>query len=334
MKKNTSTVLLLVLFILTISNNNCLSQINLVPNPSFEDTLGSCPAYPSQISKAKHWFRQDGGTPDYFNKCAPSISNISIPTNLLGVQNTIDTSCTGYVGIIPYTSFAVIRECITSQLTNQLNIGMKYFVSLKVSLADEVTLANNKLGALFTTSLFNDTNAFYPINNFAHVFSDSIIINKDDWTQINGSFIADSAYNYIIIGNFFNQNNIDTMHLTSSIPSATSYYYIDDVCVSTDSIFCNNYSYSCTFTSIDNSVNNHPKIYPHPFTNILNISFNNIGEKQITILNLLGNPILQEKRIEKDHILNTEDLKSGVYILRIFDNKTLNEVNHIILKTN
>jgi hypothetical protein len=326
--KTIYTLLLFCFFITGIK-----AQVNLVPNPSFEDTLGSCPAFTSQISKAKNWFRQDGGTPDYFNRCAPNNSNISIPNNLLGMQNTLDTSCTGYVGLIPYTRFVLIREFITAQLTNQLIVGTKYFVSFKVSLADEVTLASSKIGALFTTSLFNDTNTIYPINNFAHIYTDSIIKDKQNWTPINGSFIADSAYKYIILGNFFDQINTDTTHLTASIPSATSYYYIDDVCVSTDSTFCANYQYSCTITQIQNSERELFNIYPNPFSNNLTISFDNQNEKSILIFDVLGNLIFKVRTNQANYVLAGLDLDSGFYILKIFDNKTSLQSNYTILKT-
>ena len=114
----------------------------------------------------------------------------------------------------------------------------------------------------------------------------------------------------------------------------SSYYYIDDVCVSTDSIFCNSYNYSCTVTSNYFPKSEQPKIYPQPFTNILNISFNNIGERRITVFDVLGNIITQVKTYQKEYVLSTESLSSGIYILKLSDNNTSTESNHIIFKPN
>ncbi|MCC6252951.1 MAG: T9SS type A sorting domain-containing protein [Bacteroidia bacterium] len=310
------------------------AQVNLVPNPSFEDTLVTFPSYTFQIKRAKYWQRSGYGTPDYFHRLSPINSNVSIPNNLFGNQNTANPDCEAYVGIIPYLSFGGVREFISAKLINQLVIGTKYFVSFKVSLADTVTLATNKLGILFTTWNYTDTTLMYPIGNFSHIVSDSIISDKNNWVQVNGSFIADSSYSYLTIGNFYNQSNVDTSHLTTSIATSGSYYYIDDVCVSIDSLFCNNYSQNCTITNLNNSSVEKFEFYPNPFSNSIKLFLNNLSLKKITVFDIIGKPIIREEFSENEFTLYTENLTPGVYILRIFDTKTFNESNHIVLKTN
>jgi hypothetical protein len=334
MEKNTPRILsLIILGLLIIISNNCFSQVNLVPNPSFEDTLVSFPTYTFQIKRAKYWKRSGYGTPDYFHRLSPINSNVSIPNNLFGNQNTTNTDCEAYVGIIPYLSFGGVREFISANLINQLVVGTKYFVSFKVSLADTVTLATNKLGILFTTWNYSDTTQMYPIGNFSHIVSDSIISDKNNWVQINGSFIADSSYSYLTIGNFYNQSNVDTSHLITSIATSSSYYYIDDVCVSIDSLFSNNYSQNCTISNLINSSVEKIEFYPNPFSNSIKLFFNNLSRKKITVFDFLGNPIINEELSVNGSTLNTENLTPGIYILRIFDTITFQESNSIILKT-
>lgn len=60
------------------------AQVNLVPNPSFEDTV-SCPNYANQIDKAVGW-HASRNTPDYFNGCDWLTSNQSVPNNFRGYQ--------------------------------------------------------------------------------------------------------------------------------------------------------------------------------------------------------------------------------------------------------
>jgi gliding motility-associated-like protein len=49
---------------------------------------------------------------------------------------------------------------------------------------------------------------------------------------VSGFFIADSAYQYIAIGNFFDDSNTDTSSVGSSSNVQIGYYFIDDVWVS------------------------------------------------------------------------------------------------------
>ena len=67
MKKNLSSIILLLIA------SHCLAQ-NLVPNPSFEDTV-HCPVPPlgtGLIQDAVGWINL-GFTPDYYNPCANTL---------------------------------------------------------------------------------------------------------------------------------------------------------------------------------------------------------------------------------------------------------------------
>ncbi|MBK9282774.1 MAG: hypothetical protein IPM51_00470 [Sphingobacteriaceae bacterium] len=86
----------------------------------------------------------------------------------------------------------------------------------------------------------------------------SVNIRQVNWTKIAGALIADSAYQYIYIGNFFDDNNIN---LIQDGNSTVGYYYIDDVRGSTDSSFV----YSDEPTSLpEKRINNEFLIFPNP----------------------------------------------------------------------
>src|SRR5437868_5222781 len=70
-------------FILLLISNFCFSQ-NLVPNPSFEDTV-ACPNNLSQINRAIGWssYRQ---TPDYYNSCSINGGYSGVPLNQFDYQ--------------------------------------------------------------------------------------------------------------------------------------------------------------------------------------------------------------------------------------------------------
>ena len=221
---------ILFLFVL-LFNQPCESQ-NLVPNPSFE-ILDSCPVFVGQIDLANGWF-SSGNSPDLYNACG--VPQLNVPNNSLGNQNAVNG--VGYSGIVAYTkTIPNGREFISVQLSSALSIGVKYFVSIFTSLADTASrdCITNNFGARLSTVQYSIQDPC-PVNNFAHISTPVFVSDKNNWTAITGSFIADSNYQYINIGNFYDDQNTDTLNCNSE-----SYYYIDQICVSDDSVLCQTY---------------------------------------------------------------------------------------------
>src|ERR1051326_874153 len=217
---------------------------NLVPNPSFEQ-YDTCPNYYSQIYHAIPWFHPTAGTSDYFNVCIDTSAiygnYLGVPQNFIGNQNT--KTGTAYAGEFLTYEYLDYKEYIEVKLTTPLQIGTKYFVSFYVSLSDSSFYATDNIGACFSvdtlkgdTLLTNTPHIVNPLGNF--------IANKSLWTAVYGSFIADSAYQYVTIGNFKNDANTDTVYVGAGGSALTggwkyfSYYYVEDVCVSSDSLTC------------------------------------------------------------------------------------------------
>lgn len=240
-----------VLLFLTLGLGHSQAQINLVPNPSFEDYL-SCSDLTSQPYNAVGWF-SGRESPDYFNICDTlnntGSNNVGIPHNCFGFQNPFDGNA--YMGIGVYSGLSNppsdYREYICSKLTSSLNIGNKYYLSLMVSLTQgdisTVTFkyACNNIGILFTMdSLKENMPLLYPsIPNFAHLHASSIISDTMNWINVCGEFIADSAYNYINIGNFFSDTATQSINYFTTGNDNYAYYYIDNIIVTEDSIACN-----------------------------------------------------------------------------------------------
>src|SRR3989339_508508 len=244
---------------------------NLVPNPSFEE-YSLCPTDVNQMERAIGWYGSN--TPDYFNSCDTFIF-ISVPQNFIGFQ--YPATGNAYAGIECYWHSPPdvnIHEFLGTELINPLQRGKKYFVSFKASFtinSNPVScIAINKLGAKFSSVPYN---LMYPqnqfaINNFAHVFTDSIITDTSGWVTISGRFIADSAYHYINIGNFFDDSHTDTIihHVESpTSPYGEAYYYIDDVLVIAD---------TTTQSNTDLELQDAVLIAPNPAKSFINISFN------------------------------------------------------------
>jgi hypothetical protein len=233
-----------------------------VSNGSFEQFI-QCPDNPSQLDRAVGWSFAQGST-DYFNSCETS-NFVSVPINHRGYQFACDGDA--YIGMFNYDSIVkTYREPATTQLSQSLTIGQKYYVSFKTVLTLDSfasCYATNKMGVLFSTIQYTLTNPA-PVNNFAHIYTNSIISDTANWSLIYGDFIADSAYSYVTIVNFFDSTQTQTLKLLNYYASTASYYFVDDLKVSTDSAYV---------VGLDRLFeSNTPLVYPNPSTGVFEIS--------------------------------------------------------------
>jgi hypothetical protein len=286
---------------------------NLVPNPSFE-IFTNCPQFNGQIDFADGWssFKE---SPDYFNSCAnTSQPLLGIPNNERGTQATLNGNA--YIGMISYgKTIPNVREHAGIQLSQSLIPGTKYFVSFWVSRCDTFSYdcAINKLGARFSTIPYSNVSPS-PVDNFAHVYTDTIIMDKNSWYNINGSFIADSTYSYCIIGNFFDDAHTDTASCSTPV-SSTATYYFDGICVSVDSLECAN-----AFTAIHEIYQPlHFIVLSDPSSIIITI----ISPSDQNLINLYDaqGQLCVKKYVNSSKIeINTMHLSEGVYFLQIVSN--------------
>ncbi len=307
--------LIQVLTITLLTQVNANSQ-NLVPNPSFE-IYTACPDNISspgddQVLKATGWssFRE---TSDYFNTCAnATFWQAGVPSNVVGVQAARDGK--GYLGLATFVrNTANAREFIGAKLTTTLTIG-KNFVNLFANLAGKpgITLACNKIGVRFSKNSFSVLNPA-PINNKAHVYTTVKLIDTMNWVKISGSFIADSAYKYLCIGNFFDDANTDTLSMNVGLYSSNlSYYFIDDVCVSLDSL-CSKNPVGFMNSNLRRGIN----IYPNPFINKLTVSIDTeekVEKLLYKIINHLGQSIIEQTISENKFEVLLDEVPSGIYM--------------------
>ncbi|MBL4624159.1 MAG: T9SS type A sorting domain-containing protein [Flavobacteriales bacterium] len=296
---------------------NYVEAQNLVPNPSFEDTV-YCPVSLSDMASVSFWTSPTDGSPDYFNAC--NGTNASVPNNDFGTQAAVTGN--SYIGISVYdtqTSFSY-REYAQVELEQTLTASEKYWVSFYVSLADLTDYGIQEFGAYFSSNevldnLIDTTLMFTPQVEFG----DSIITDKNNWIRVSGSFIATGGENYILIGNF-NRTQSTTASQVSNTNADYAYYYLDDVCVSSDSITCvlpvgitgkniSTYGYS---------------IFPNPISNQITITQPNFYQPyDLKIYNSLGQLLYEEYNITtNDKIINATQYAVGLLYVDI---KTANQ---------
>ena len=98
--------------------------------------------------------------------------------------------------------------------------------------------------------------------------------------------------------------------------SCFAYYYVDDICVSTDSAYSNNY----TWTGIEENANQlYISVYPNPATDYLNIDIttNNLKSTHLIIYDNMGRKVLEKKTTESKTELNIKGLESRLYFLQV-----------------
>ena len=284
---------------------------NLVSNCSFEQ-YDTCPDNQGQIQRATGWLKTHGfGDADYYNSCAAGAW--SVPPQ---INYQLAASGNAFGGIIFFSELIGSVEAIHTVLSSPLSPGTTYYVSFKVNLCYNASAfmnqAINKIGAKFTTG---------PpplVNNSAHVYSNAVITDSVNWTNISGSFVADSAYTHIFLGVFFDTASVTSVTLSPALIDR-AYYFIDDVSVSSDS------SVACPVVGIDESSNhNELAIFPNPASDEVRLVVPDPGGKIVAgIYNMMGKKIFSQALSEnsKQVTINISSLPPGVYFIMVNGNK-------------
>ncbi len=189
-------------------------------------------------------------------------------------------------------------------------------------------MATDKIGLRFSTIPYSFANPC-PINNSAHYYCPTILNDSLNWVQLKGSYVADSAYQYVAIGNFFDDVNMfsfDTLGM-SNCNNWQAYYFLDNVAVSSDS----NIAYATGVNEYDEF--QWISLFPNPCANTLNIICNEIP-KQIEVYDMLGDLCLKSNFSFKSsiYLLDTSELNSGIYIVKISVQKKIIQKKIVISK--
>lgn len=236
-----TTYLLINSFIYLLGN----AQINLVPNYSFEDTVGSCSLQMGIITNVKNWYPAKE-TPDYYNTCANSFiypEFSTLPNNCRGYQQV--KSGVAFSGIALYyltnssDSINISSELMGIKLKQSLKANTCYYGEFYISLVEASDIAINRIGMLFTQNTY--TLSYQTYDNIIQpqikwdttkYFTDTL-----NWVKIAGTFIAQGGEQYLTIGNFRDGMNINKQFIARNFTNIcnisnaqnASYIYVDDV---------------------------------------------------------------------------------------------------------
>jgi hypothetical protein len=321
-------ILIIILFIGL--GTRLTAQVNLVPNPSFEDQINCIDS--GTVSSIYNWSNPTNGTPDihaidFCNLYSFSVY-YSLPDNpWFGYQNPrTGLKCAGVAVYDEFTDES--REYLQVQLLSPLKPGTAYCVEMYVSLANNYSkYAINDIGIHFNNDSIYFDSLSYPVISYLsnNITSDIYIADTLTWTKINGIYIASGGEKYILIGNFKPKYQTDYI-LNYPQSGGVSYYFIDDVSV----IECD------SLNSVEeNEFINDITIYPNPASAIINLSYNLKHNSTLLIYNSIGQ-LIEQKQLLKDSKLLELPLTTyanGMYIYTVTANgKTVHQGKFVVSK--
>ena len=223
-------------FLLTLmifSNIYSYSQINLVPNSSFENFNVSCSSLQPGIGAATYWVDPQVSplfSYTYSNVC--SVSNCcGVPYNTYGNSYQNAHSGSAYVGGYFYRA-KDIRDYLQTKLLDTLQRGKCYYIEYYINLNDADLIATNNVALLISdTTIQGYKNQFIAAKPQILQYGNPIISDTMNWVKVGGVYTAHGGEQFITIGNFNDNNHTDTIHINATINIPASGYNIDDVSV-------------------------------------------------------------------------------------------------------
>jgi hypothetical protein len=291
---------------------NC--QVNLVPNPSFEDTI-SCPTGLGDFN-VLNWNNPTLATPDYFNSCTNG--DIGVPINVFGFQNARTGSA--YVGMHTSDfSSTDYREYIQCQLISPLESGKYYEVSFFVSRTDSSTKACDNIGAFLSSNniSLSDNQNFPYLPQIVSKYNIPITDNID-WVQIIDTLIAVGDEQYLTIGVFSNNENTNWIPVSGGW-EFEAHYYFDDVSVKLISS-----------SAIDENNQIQISLFPNPVSKFLYVNSPEYIEN-IFIRSTTGQIILDQMPLSKNFKVDISQFSEGIYFVTASTNNYM-ITNKIIVK--
>ncbi len=231
--------------LLLLLSSSILCQ-NLVPNGNFEK-LRNLPVKPNPknsyryeplsgykpyLSNIDSWFAATNATPDL------RIYDKSQYAKCKRTHPDCDKPKSGEIsaGIITYQknrTFPTFREYIEIKLKEKLEVGKTVNVEFWVIKEREAKIVSNNIGCYLSeekvTAEINDNLKLKPQLNFDTIVNET----EPKWIKIAGQIKIDKPYEYLLIGNFFSNEDTKIKKYKNYTGNAYippyAYYLVDDV---------------------------------------------------------------------------------------------------------
>lgn len=210
------------------------AQKNLVPNYNFQDITGKVKER-GAINLASPWNSPTLAPADLFT---PKTKNfdILIPENSFGEEKPMEGD--NYAGILAYSYKGKLpRTYLQVKLTEKMQAGKKYCVTMHVSLSDISKYATSHIGIAVSDKELTANNS--EVLQFdAQILSKKATIYAKQyyWTPICGTYTAKGGEEFITLGNFTPDEKIKLKKVKrpsgfTKPQKADAYYYVDNISV-------------------------------------------------------------------------------------------------------
>jgi hypothetical protein len=212
-----SKVFIAMLIYLFTCANTLLAQVNLIPDPSFEDTITTQKFYGQRC--LHHWKNLDSTriencafTYFHFNSAD---GNFQLPHNSAYYQ--YPKSGFGFIDIGVYwiqiwsPPGQSVRSLPRARLLQKLNAGKKYCAKAWLAPIEMQDWYNNGFGMYFDngqldTIVAQDSSGIYPFVT-PQVQVQYVVKDTQNWNLVSGTFIANGTEQYVNLGNFLSDAN-------------------------------------------------------------------------------------------------------------------------------
>ena len=206
--------------------------MNLIPNPGFEEVNRTSCKWNQGLGKFNRWMidwtSPTETTPDLLSKRADADCWAHPRKHSEGKQTT--HSGDNMVGLKIYGkggSDTYWHEYVQVQLKEPLKADSLYYAHVWVNLSRRASKATNNIGIVMSEESY-DTGTRHPLYispvvNAQKPIKQSIL----GWKKVSGVFKAKGGERYLMIGNFYSDNDTQMERLDTGRDGA--YYYMDDV---------------------------------------------------------------------------------------------------------
>ncbi|MBL4708396.1 MAG: T9SS type A sorting domain-containing protein [Flavobacteriales bacterium] len=300
------------LFFFFLTKLSLLFAQNLVPNPSFEDTI----VYSNGLHDVFGW-ENNIGTPNYFSAYyEPPLERFKTPVNYRGSQIAYDG--VAYFGFGTFNGNRLNeREYLQIKLLDSLQKDLEYEIEFYISLADSFHRAmdGNNIGIAFRNELDNGI-IDHRVREFRPYYTSDSAWNSTDkigWQKFHYTHKAQGGEKVLAIGCFL--KDVDIIVTTvgnggnTNFFRSTAYYYIDQISV----------QWKDTSTRLlENHVLKALQLYPNPVKEDFVLKTEKSEALTFTLFNLKGQAIdVLPNREGKVYRFSVGHLPKGLYLLQV-----------------
>ncbi len=217
---------------------------DLVKNGGFEDLSKPVTTW-NQLGRANGWSNANKGSVDVYAKGARH-NTVGVPDGLMGTGVSAFEG-EHFAGFVAYKddqrrnwkrffsgkeepfrpAFQKYSEYLETPLAGALTAGQKYDVVFRVKLANSSDRAVSGIGAYLSPVELKYNHRHY-LQEKPQVSTAKIVDDKQNWTEVKGTFTAEGNEKFLVIGAFPN-GGFETKKMVEGPDNQHAYYYIDGV---------------------------------------------------------------------------------------------------------